>query len=148
MHDTTHSGNAVNREEAARLLAEAESRRPVASARDVRIYAGFAAAIAGTMAVGTVAIMLTNWATIPYVAALFGLIWWQRRAAGANPLGAGRTYTWGIVGSGVMIPITVIGLHTIRTTIGLTWWWYIIGATVVAVPGLVAATLIARRNNR
>ena len=147
-HATTGSTGSVDRAEAARLLAEAEGREPVTSERDVRIYAGFAAAVGVVMGVGTVAIMLSNWAMIPYVLALFGLIWWQRRASGASPRGAGRTYTWGVAGSGVLILVVVIGLNILRTTVGLTWWWYLLGAVVVAAPGLVAAWLIARRGRR
>lgn len=145
---TTGNAGTVDRAEAARLLAEAEGRGPVTTERDVRIYAGFAAAIAVVMGVGTVAIMLSNWAMIPYVLALFGLIWWQRRASGASPLGAGRTYTWGVGGSSVLIVVVVTGLHVVRTTLGLTWWWHVLGAVVVALPGLVAAWLIARRGRR
>jgi hypothetical protein len=147
-HATTGDTGSVDREEAARLLAEAEGRRPVTSDRDVRVYAGFAAAIALVMGVGTVAIMLTNWAVAPYVLALFGLVWWQRRASGASPRGAGRTYTWGVAGSGVLILVVVIGLNIVRTTLGLTWWWYLLGAVVVALPGLIAARRIARRGAR
>lgn len=147
-HATTGDTGSVDREEAARLLAEAEGRRPVTSDRDVRVYAGFAAAIALVMGVGTIAIMLTNWAVAPYVLALFGLVWWQRRASGASPRGAGRTYTWGVAGSGVLILVVVIGLNIVRTTLGLTWWWYLLGAVVVALPGLIAAPRIARRGAR
>ncbi|MDV8002295.1 hypothetical protein [Rhodococcus sp. IEGM 1408] len=135
----------VDRAEAARLLAHAERRPSVSSPHDVRVFAWFVAAIAGLMGVGIVAIMLSNWATVPYVLLLFAAIAWQRRAIGASPLGSGRTYLWGIAGSGVMGLVVVTGLHVIRTTIGLTPWWYLLGAVLVALPGLVAAVIIARR---
>ena len=135
----------VDRAEAARLLAEAEGRPPVSTAHDVRVFAGFAAAIAVLMGVGTIAIMFTNWALIPYVALLFVAIYWQRRAINASPRGSGRTYTWGIAGSGVMILVVVTALNVLRTTIGLTAWWYALGVVLVARPGLVAAALIVRR---
>lgn len=135
----------VDRAEAARLLAEAEARPPVSTAQDVRVFAGFAAAIAVLMGVGTIAIMFTNWALIPYVALLFVAIYWQRRAISASPRGSGRTYTWGIAGSGVMILVVVTALNVLRTTIGLTAWWYALGVVLVALPGLVAAALIVRR---
>lgn len=148
---TSNAGSgsgSVDRDEAARLLAEAEGRAPVTSRRDVRVYATFAAAIGVVMGIGTVAIMLSNWAVIPYVLALVGLIWWQRRASGASPRGAGRTYNLGVAGSGVMILVVVIGLNLLRTTVGLPWWGYLLGGVAVAVPGLVAAALIARRGTR
>lgn len=135
----------VDRAEAARLLAEAGGRPPVSTAQDVRVFAGFAAAIAVLMGVGTIAIMFTNWALIPYVALLFVAIYWQRRAISASPRGSGRTYTWGIAGSGVMILVVVTALNVLRTTIGLTAWWYALGVVLVALPGLVAAALIVRR---
>lgn len=135
----------VDRAEAARLLAEAEGRPPVSTAQDVRVFAGFAAAIAVLMGVGTIAIMFTNWALIPYVALLFVAIYWQRRAISASPRGSGRTYTWGMAGSGVMILVVVTALNVIRTTIGLTAWWYVLGVVLVALPALVAAAIIVRR---
>lgn len=135
----------VDRAEAARLLAEAEARPPVSTAQDVRVFAGFAAAIAVLMGVGTIAIMFTNWALIPYVALLFVAIYWQRRAISASPRGSGRTYTWGMAGSGVMILVVVTALNVIRTTIGLTAWWYALGVVLVALPALVAAGVIVRR---
>ena len=135
----------VDRAEAARLLAEAEGRPPVSTAQDVRVFAGFAAAIAVLMGVGTIAIMFTNWAVIPYVALLFLAIYWQRRAISASPRGSGRTYSWGMAGSAVMVLVVVTGLHVIRTTIGLTAWWYALGVVLVALPGLVAAAIIVRR---
>lgn len=138
----------VDRAEAARLLAEADGRPPVSSARDVRVYARFASIIALVMGVGTIAIMFSNWALIPYVLVLFVVIVWQRRAISASPRGSGRTYVWGVVGSGAMILVVVTTLHVIRTTIGLTPWWYLLGVAVVAAPGLVAAALIGRRGTR
>lgn len=141
-HSTTGE---VDRAEAARILAEAEGRPPVSSRHDVRVFAGFAAAIALLMGVGTVAIMFSNWAVVPYVLLLFVAIFWQRRASNASPRGSGRTYIWGIAGSGVMVLVVVTGLNVIRTTIGLTPWWYLLGVVLVALPGLVAAALIARR---
>lgn len=148
MNSENFTSGTVDRTEAARLLAEAEGRAPVSSGRDVRVYACFAAAIALVMGIGTIAIMLSNWAMIPYVAALFSLIVWQRRAIGASPRGSGRTYVWGVAGSGVMVLVVVTTLHVIRTTIGITPWWYLLGAVLVAAPGLVAAGLIARRGTR
>lgn len=100
------------------------------------------------MGVGTIAIMFSNWALIPYLLALFGVVVWQRRAIGASPRGSGRTYVWGVAGSGVMVLVVVTALHVLRTTIGLTPWWYLLGAAVVAAPGLVAAALIGRRGTR
>ena len=135
----------VDRAEAARLLAEAEGRPSVSTAQDVRVFAGFAAAIAVLMGVGTIAIMFTNWALVPYVALLFVAIYWQRRAISASPRGSGRTYSWGMAGSAVMVLVVVTGLHVIRTTIGLTAWWYALGVVLVALPGLVAAAIIVRR---
>lgn len=135
----------LGRTEAVRMLAEAEGRPPLSSPQDVRVFAGFAAVIAVLMGGGTIAIMFTNWALVPYVALLFAAIYWQRRAINASPRGSGRTYTWGIAGSGVMILVVVTALNVIRTTIGLTAWWYLLGAALVALPGLVAAAIIVRR---
>ena len=135
----------LGRAEAARMLAEAEGRPPLSSPRDVRVFAGYAAVIAVLMGAGTIAIMFTNWALVPYVALLFAAIYWQRRAISASPRGSGRTYSWGIAGSGVMILVVVTALNMIRATIGLTAWWYLLGAALVALPGLVAAAIIVRR---
>ncbi|MDX2357060.1 hypothetical protein [Dietzia sp. PP-33] len=135
----------VDRTEAARLLAEAEGRPPVSSTRDARVFAWFAAVIAVVMGLGTIAVMFSDWAMVPYVLLLFAVIFWQRRAISASPRGSGRTYLWGVAGSGVMVLVVVTGLHVIRTTIGLTPWWYLLGVVLVAVPGLVAAARIARR---
>ena len=151
MNTDNHSSagaDSVDREEAARFLAEAAGRAPVSSERDARLYAIFAAAIALAMGIGTIAIMATNWALIPYVLALAGLIWWQRRSVSASPRGSGRTYNLGVAGSGVMILVVVIGLNVLRTTVGLPAWGYVVGGLVVTVPGLVAAVLIARGNAR
>ncbi len=151
MNTETHSSGgtgAVGRDEAARLLTDAEGRAPVSSERDARVYAVFAAAIALVMGVGTISLMATSWALIPYLLALFALIWWQRRSVGASPRGSGRTYVWGVVGSGVMIFVVIIGLNVLRTTVGLPNWGYVVGGLLVAVPGLVAAVLIARRSVR
>ncbi|MCT1515664.1 hypothetical protein [Dietzia cercidiphylli] len=136
---------AVDRTEAARLLAEVEGRPPVSSTRDARVFAWFAAVIAVVMGAGTIAIMFSNWAMVPYVGLLFAVIFWQRRSIGASPRGSARTYLWGVAGSGAMVLVVVTGLHVIRTTIGLTPWWYLLGAVLVAVPGLVAAARIAGR---
>ncbi|MFN3340862.1 MAG: hypothetical protein ACK40Z_14275 [Dietzia sp.] len=135
----------VGRAEAARLLAEVEGRPPVSSTRDAGVFAWFAAVIAVVMGAGTIAIMFSTWAMVPYVVLLFAVIFWQRRSIGASPRGSSRTYLWGVAGSGVMVLVVVTGLHVIRTTIGLTPWWYFLGAVLVAVPGLVAAARIARR---
>ncbi|UVE94495.1 hypothetical protein [Dietzia sp. B32] len=135
----------VDRAEAARMLAEAEGRPSVSSRHDVGVFAGFAAAIAILMGLGTIATMFTNWALVPYAALLFVAIFWQRRAISASPRGSGRTYTWGVAGSGAMVFVVVTGLHVIRTTIGLTPWWFALGVLVVALPGLVAAAIIVRR---
>lgn len=143
--DSQNTTGEVDRAEAARILAEAERRPSVSSPHDVRVFAGFAAAISLLMGIGTVAIMFSNWALVPYVLLLFVAIFWQRRAINASPRGSGRTYTWGIAGSGVMILVVVTGLNVIRTTIGLTPWWYVLGVALVALPGLIAAALIARR---
>lgn len=145
---TTGNTGSVGREEAARLLAEAEGRRPVTSEHDVRVYARFTAAIGLAMGVGVVALMLSPWAVIPYVIALAALIWWQRRTAGANPRGAGRAYLWGVLGSSVMILVVVIGLNVLRTTVGLPWWGYVLGGLAVAAPCLVAARAITCRGVR
>lgn len=145
MNTDNRTTGPVGRAQATRMLAEAEGRPPLSPDHDVHVYAGFAAIIALVMGVGTIAIMFSNWALIPYVLALFGVIFWQRRAIGASPRGSGRTYIWGVAGSGVMVLVVVTSLHVIRTTIGLTPWWYLLGALVVAAPGLVAAALIARR---
>lgn len=138
----------LDRVAAARLLAEAEGRAPVSSARDVRVFAGFAAVIGLLMGLGTVAMMFSGWAVVPYVVLLFAAVFWHRRALAASPRGAGRTYVWGVVGSGVMVCVVVTGLHVIRTTIGLTPWWFVLGVLVVALPGLVSAVVIARRGVR
>ena len=135
----------VDQREAARLLAEAEKRPPVSSRHDVRVFAGFAAGIAVLMGVGTIATMYSNWAMVPYVVLLFVAVFWQRRAINASPRGSGRTYTWGVAGSAVMVLVAVTGLHVIRTTIGLTPWWFAFAVLVVALPGLVAAAIIVRR---
>ncbi|KAA0917939.1 hypothetical protein [Dietzia sp. ANT_WB102] len=141
-HSTTGE---VDQREAARLLAEAEGRPPVSSRHDVWVFAGFAAGIAVLMGVGTIATMYSNWAMVPYVALLFVAVFWQRRAISASPRGSGRTYTWGVAGSAVMVLVAVTGLHVIRTTIGLTPWWFAFAVLVVALPGLVAAAIIVRR---
>lgn len=148
MNTENPTSGTVDRTEAARLLAEAEGRPPVSSTRDARVYAWFAAVISVLMGFGTIAIMFSNWVMVPYVLLLFAVIFWQRRAIGASPRGSSRTYLWGVAGSGVMVLVVVTGLHVIRTTIGLTAWWYLLGAVLVAVPGLVAAGLIARRGTR
>lgn len=82
---------------------------------------------------------------IPYVIVILGLVWWQMRARDASPRRANRRYAWGIVGSGVMILIVVVGLNIVRTELGLNAGWYLLGAVLVALPGLVAAGLISRR---
>ncbi|MEH6621956.1 MAG: hypothetical protein V7738_04120 [Dietzia maris] len=145
MDPQNSSTGEVDRAEAARMLAEAEVRPPVSSRHDARLFAAFAAAISLLMGIGTVAIMFSNWALVPYVLLLFVAIFWQRRAIKAGPRGSGRTYTWGVAGSGVMILVVVTGLNVIRTTIGLTAWWYLLGVLFVALPGLVAAAIIDRR---
>lgn len=143
--NTDNPTGPVSRTEAARLLAEAEGRPPVSSRQDSRVFAWFAATIGVLMGVGTIAIMFSNWAMVPYVLLLFVAIFWQRRAIGASPRGSGRTYIWGIAGSSVMVLVVVTGLNIVRTTIGLTAWWYLLGVVLVALPGLVAAAVIARR---
>lgn len=143
--NTDNPTSPVSRTEAARLLAEVEGRPPVSSRQDSRVFAWFAATIGVLMGVGTIAIMFSNWAMVPYVLLLFVAIFWQRRAIGASPRGSGRTYIWGIAGSGVMVLVVVTGLNIVRTTIGLTAWWYLLGVVLVALPGLVAAAVIARR---
>ena len=148
MNTENPTSGTVDRTEAARLLAEAEGRPPVSSTRDARVYAWFAAVISVLMGFGTIAIMVSNWVMVPYVLLLFAVIFWQRRAIGASPRGSSRTYLWGVAGSGVMVLVVVTGLNVIRTTIGLTTWWYLLGAVLVAAPGLVAAGLIARRGTR
>ncbi|EFV92680.1 hypothetical protein ES5_04708 [Dietzia cinnamea P4] len=47
----------------------------------------------------------------------------------------------------MMVLVVVTGLHVIRTTIGLTAWWYALGVVLVALPGLVAAAIIVRRGS-
>lgn len=143
--NTDNPTGPVSRTEAARLLAEVEGRPPVSSRQDARVFAWFAATIGVLMGVGTIAIMFSNWAMVPYVLLLFVAIFWQRRAIGASPRGSGRTYIWGIAGSSVMVLVVVTGLNIVRTTIGLTAWWYLLGVVLVALPGLVAAAVIARR---
>ncbi|GAA1703956.1 hypothetical protein [Dietzia cercidiphylli] len=135
----------LDRAEAARLLAEVEGRPPVSSTRDAQVFAWFAAVIAVVMGAGTIAIIFSNWAMVAYVVLLFAVIFWQRRSIGASHRGSARTYLWGVAGSGVVVLVVVTGLHVIRTTIGLTPWWYLLGAVLVAVPGLIAAARIARR---
>ena len=44
-----------------------------------------------------------------------------------------------------MVLVVVTALNVIRTTIGLTAWWYALGVVLVALPGLVAAAVIVRR---
>ncbi|AVZ38550.1 MULTISPECIES: hypothetical protein [unclassified Dietzia] len=145
MTTENYTTGAVDRAEAARLLAEAEGRPPVSSTRDARVFAWFTAVIAVVMGAGTIAIMFSDWAMLPYAVLLFAVMAWQRRSIGASPRGSARTSFWGVVGSGVMVLVVVTGLHVIRTTIGLTAWWYLLGAVLVAVPGLIAAARIARR---
>jgi len=67
MDPQNSSTGEVDRAEAARMLAEAEGRPPVSSRHDARLFAAFAAAISLLMGIGTVAIMFSNWALVPYV---------------------------------------------------------------------------------
>ena len=129
------------------MLAHAEGYGPVDSRRDRRVYAGFTAAVSVAMGLGTVLMMLSPWMVIPYVVVILGLVWWQMGARQASPRGANRAYLWGILGAGVMILPVVFGLNVVRTELGLTAWWYLLGVLFVALPGLVAAAIIDRRGS-
>lgn len=142
--DNVDAGS-LDRAEAARQIAEAEGRSPVATDHDRRVYAIFTASIALAMGIGTILMILSPWVMIPYILVIAGLIWWQWGARGASPRGAGLTYVLGTVGSGVMIGIVVAVLANLQESGNLTPWMYALGALVVALPGLIAAALILRR---
>lgn len=137
--------SSLDRVEAARQLAEADARSSVASDHDRRVYAIFTASIALAMGIGVILMILSPWMMIAYVLVLAGLTWWQWGARGASPRGAGLTYVVGVVGSGVMVGVVVAVLANFQESGSLVPWMYVLGALVVALPGLIAAAFILLR---
>jgi len=151
--DTTHDGSEytrpVDRAEAARLLADAESGTPITSGRDLRSWAALTAGVGLVMGVFVTLNAVSPLFLVPYVLVLTGLVVWQRRTTRSTPLGAGRLYTVGIAVSSVLLVAVYVCFPLVWDevdSIPLVAW--VLAGLAIAAPMLVAAALIARKAGR
>lgn len=151
--DTTHDGSEytrpVDRAEAARLLADAESGTPVASPRDVRRWAALCAGIGLTMAVFAVLCRVSVFFVLPYALVITGLVLWQRATVTTTPRGVSRLYTWGVACSSIVLGVFFALLAFVwGDPADAPVWVSVLGGVAIAAPMLVAAALIARKAGR
>ena len=139
----------VDRDEAARLLAAAESTRPVATSRDVRTWSLLCVCLGVLMAVFTTLCSISNWFIALYALLAVGSVLWLRRTATATARGVSRLYDYGIAGSSALLLVYVAVVAVVGGGVeAAPLWTSVVGGLCIALPMFVAAARIARTAGR